>query len=134
MPRPNVQISCDTDQNTISRIPPDALWIQTIGGNCKVISLSASNLLEQSRQSNADYVAVAGNRMFSAILGLPQALRTSKAFDLAHANVSVGKGRGAKEGVVLLEGTGRAPEAVPTRMTATTASDLNRCEQARGPV
>jgi 4-amino-4-deoxy-L-arabinose transferase-like glycosyltransferase len=132
-PRPNVQASCDTDQNAISKIPSDALWVQTIGGKCKVISLSASDLLEQSRQSEADYVTVPGNGRFSAILGLPQALRTSKAFDLAHANLSVGRGRGAKQGVVLLEGTGRAPETVPTRMTATTAFDLKRCEQARGP-
>jgi 4-amino-4-deoxy-L-arabinose transferase-like glycosyltransferase len=133
LPRPNVQTSCDTDQNAISKIPSDALWVQAIGDKCKVISLSASDLLEQSRQSDADYVAVPSNRMFSAILGLPQALRASKAFDLAHANLSVGKGRGAKQGVVLLEGIGRAPEAVPTRMTATTAFGLKRCEQARGP-
>jgi 4-amino-4-deoxy-L-arabinose transferase-like glycosyltransferase len=133
LPRPNVQTSCDTDQNAISKIPSDALWVQAIGDKCKVISLSASDLLEQSRQSDADYVAVPSNRMFSAILGLPQVLRASKAFDLAHANLSVGKGRGAKQGVVLLEGTGRAPEAVPTRMTATTAFGLKRCEQARGP-
>jgi 4-amino-4-deoxy-L-arabinose transferase-like glycosyltransferase len=133
VPRPNVQIHCGTDQNTISKIPPDALWIQTLGAKCEVISLSASNLLEQSRQRDADYVVVAGNRMFSAILGLPPALRTSKAFDLAHANLSVGKGKGAKQGVVLLEVTGRAPEDVPTRMNATTAFGLKRCEQARGP-
>ena len=131
-PRPNVQIDCNTDQNAISRIPPDALWTQAIGGRCKVISLSASNLLEQTRQSDADYVAVAGNRMFSAILELSPALRTSGAFDLAHANLSVRKGTGARQGVVLLEGTGRAPEAIPTRMTANTAFVLKRCTQARG--
>jgi 4-amino-4-deoxy-L-arabinose transferase-like glycosyltransferase len=132
VPRPNVQMGCDTEQNAISKIPPDALWVQTIGGKCKVISLSASNLLEQSRQSDADYVAVAGNRTFPAILGLPQALRASKAFDLAHANLYVGKRRGARQGIVLLEDAGRAPGAVPAWMTATTAFGLKRCEQARG--
>ena len=132
VPRPNVQIDCETDQNAISRIPPDALWVQTIGGGCQALSLSASNLLEQSRQSGADYVAVAGAPARSAILGLPPALRASKAFDLAHANLYVRKGTGAKQGVVLLEGTGRAPEAVPTRMTAATAFSLKRCEQAQG--
>jgi hypothetical protein len=133
-PRPNVQLDCDPDQNAISRIPPDALWVQKIGGgSCKVISLSASNLLEQSRQSGADYVAVAGNPVFPAILQLPPALRASRAFDLAHADLSVRKTTGVTQGVVLLEGTGRTPETVPPRMSATTAFVLKRCEQARVP-
>jgi hypothetical protein len=130
-PRPNVQIDCDTRQNAISRIPPDALWVQSISGGCRVISLSAFNLQDQTRRG--DYVAISGNRVFPAILGLPPTLRASRAFDLAHAELVVGRRTGAKQGVVLLEGTGRTPEAVPTWMNATTAFSLKRCEQTRGP-
>jgi hypothetical protein len=133
LPRPNVQVNCDTDQNFISKIPPDALWVQSIGGGCRVISLSASNLLEQSRRSGADYVAIYGDRVFPAILGLSPALRASDAFDLAHANLSVRRKTGVKLGVVLLKGTGQAPEAVPTRMNASTAFGLKLCEKALGP-
>jgi hypothetical protein len=133
VPRPNIQINCDTDQNFVSKIPPDALWVQRIGGGCRVISLSASNLLEQSRRSDADYVAIYGDRVFPAILGLSPALRASDAFDLAHANLSVGRKTGVKLGVVLLKSTGQAPEAVPTRMNASTAFGLKHCEKALGP-
>ena len=28
VPRPNVQIRCDPEKNGISRIPPDAIWVQ----------------------------------------------------------------------------------------------------------
>jgi Dolichyl-phosphate-mannose-protein mannosyltransferase len=133
VPRPNIQINCDTDQNFVSKIPPDALWVQRIGGGCRVISLSASNLLEQSRRSDADYVAIYGDRVFPAILGLSPALRASDAFDLAHANLSVGRKTGVELGVVLLKSTGQAPEAVPTRMNASTAFGLKHCEKALGP-
>jgi 4-amino-4-deoxy-L-arabinose transferase-like glycosyltransferase len=133
LPRPNVQTGCDPDQNAIGKIPPDALWVQGIGGTCKVISLSASNLGEQSRQGDADYVAISGGRVFPAILGLPPALRSTDAFELAHANVVQGRIPGAKQGAVLLESTGRPPESVPARMNASTAFGLKRCEQSRGP-
>jgi hypothetical protein len=132
-PRPNIQTNCDPNQNAISRTPPDALWVQSIGGRCKVISLSASNLLRQSRQSDSDYVAISGNYVFPAILGLPPALRASGAFDVAHANLLVRSRKGVKQGVVLLKSSGRGPEAVPTRMNANTALLLKRCEQSRGP-
>ena len=132
-PRPNVQTDCDTDQNAISRIPTDALWVQKIGGRCKVISLSAANLEEQSRQSDADYVAVPGDYVFPAILQLPPVFLASDAFGIAHANVAESKLLGTKQGVVLLKGTGRLPADVPTRMNARTASMLKRCEQAQGP-
>jgi hypothetical protein len=95
--------------------------------------LSASNLLEQSRHSGSNYVAVSGNQVFPAILGLPPALRTSDAFDLAHGNVVLRGKPGVKQGVVLLKGTGRTLGTVPTRMNANTAFSLKRCEQARGP-
>ena len=132
-PRPNVQANCDPDQNAIQRTPPDALWVQRISGRCRVLSLSASNLQQQSRQSDSGYVAVSGNYVFPAILGLPPALRASGAFDLAHANLLVGRRVGVKQGVVLLKDAGQAPDAAPTRMNATTAFLLKRCEQARGP-
>jgi hypothetical protein len=60
-------------------------------------------------------------------------LRASRAFDLAHANLSVRETMGVKQGVVLLEGTGRTPEAVPTWMNAATVFALKRCAQARHP-
>lgn len=132
-PRPNIQINCDPDQNALSRTPPDALWMQSISGRCRFISLSASRLLQQSHQRDADYVAIPGNRVFAAILGLPPALRASGAYDVAHANVVVQGRTGVKQGVVLLKSTGRAPKAVPTMMNANTAFSLRRCEQTRGP-
>nr|MBA2712506.1 hypothetical protein [Rubrobacteraceae bacterium] len=132
-PRPNIQIDCDPNQNAISRTPPDALWVQNVSGRCRVISLSASNLLQQSRRSDSDYVAISGNQVFPAILGLPPALRASGAFDVAHANLVVERRRGVKQGVVLLKRAGRGPEAVPTRMNTNTAFVLKRCEQSRGP-
>ena len=128
VPRPNVQINCDPDQNATSRIPPDALWVESIGGKCRVISLSRSNLLELSRRSDADYVAIYGDREFPAILGLSPALRASGAYDLAHANVFVQSKSGEKRGIALLKGTGATPDSVPTRMNSSTASVLKRCE------
>jgi hypothetical protein len=133
VPRPNVQIGCDPAQNAISRIPPDALWVQKTGDMCGVISLSAPNLMEQSRQSDAGYVAIYDDRGFPAILGLSPALRTSGTFDLAHADVSVRGGAGEKHGVVLLRSTGETPDATPTRMNVNTALMLKRCERAQGP-
>jgi hypothetical protein len=133
IPRPNVQINCDPDQNAISRIPPDALWVQTIGGGCRVMSLSASNLLEQSRRSGADYLAISSDHMSSTILGLPPALRASGAATPVYARIVQGPRFGTKQGVVLQRLTGQKPETAPARMNANTASSLKRCEQARGP-
>jgi Dolichyl-phosphate-mannose-protein mannosyltransferase len=133
VPRPNFQIGCDPDQNATSRIPPHALWVQETGDMCRVISLSAPNLMEQVRKSDAGYVAIYDDRRFPAILGLSPALRTSGAFDLAHANVSVRRDTGEKRGVVLLKSTGETPGAAPTRMNANTALMLKHCAQAQGP-
>ena len=126
-PRPNVQMGCDPDQNAVSRIPPDALWVQRISGRCRVISLSASNLTEQMRDNNASYVAVYGGRRFPPLLGLPPALRESGAFDPAHANVTVSGTTGEKRGVVLLKSTGAPPGAIPASMNTDTAFMLRRC-------
>jgi hypothetical protein len=133
IPRPNVQIDCNPDHNAISRIPPDALWIQTIGGGCRVISLSASNLLQQSRQSGADYVVTSSDQVSSAILDLPPALRASRAATPVYASIVGWQRYGTRHGVVLQRFTGQAPETVPTRMNAGTARALMRCEQAQGP-
>jgi hypothetical protein len=126
-PRPNVQMGCDPDQNAVSRIPPDALWAQSISGRCRVISLSASNLTEQIRDTGAGYIAVYGGRRFPPLLGLPPALRESGAFELAHANVTVESTTGQKRGVVLLRSTGEPPAAIPASMNANTAFMLQRC-------
>jgi 4-amino-4-deoxy-L-arabinose transferase-like glycosyltransferase len=126
-PRPNVQMGCDPDQNAVSRIPPDTLWVQRISGRCRVISLSASNLTQQVRDTDADYVAVYGGRGFPPLLGLPQALRESGAFRLAHANVTVRGTSGQKRGVVLLRSTGEPYVAIPASMNANTAFMLRRC-------
>jgi 4-amino-4-deoxy-L-arabinose transferase-like glycosyltransferase len=126
-PRPNVQMNCDPDQNAVSRIPPDALWVQRIGGRCSVISLSASNLTEQLRDTDAGYVAVYGYRRFPPLLGLPPALRESGAFYQAHAIVSVNSTTGEMRGVVLLRGTGEPPVVIPATMNADTAFMVRRC-------
>ena len=133
IPRPNVQINCDPDQNDVSEIPPDALWLQTIGGGCKVLSLSASNLLQQSRQSGADYLATTTDHVSSDILELPPALRASGATTLAYARIVQGPPHGSRHGVVLQRIAGQAPEAAPARMNVNTMSSLRRCERARGP-
>jgi hypothetical protein len=126
-PRPNIQMGCDPDQNAVSRIPPDALWVQRIGGRCRVISLSASNLTEQMRDTGAGYVAVYGGRRFPPLLGLPPALRESGAFDLAHANVTVESTTGQKRGVVLLKSTGEPLMVIPASVNADTAFMVRGC-------
>jgi hypothetical protein len=133
LPRPNIQTECDPDQNAISRIPPDALWVQSISGRCRVISLSASNLLQQSRRSGADYLATPSDDVGPAILELPPALRASRATTLAYARIVQMQPYGMKQGVVLQRLTGQRPETAPARMNANTALVLKRCEQAQGP-
>jgi 4-amino-4-deoxy-L-arabinose transferase-like glycosyltransferase len=133
VPRPNVQINCDPDQNDISRIPPDALWLQTLGGGCKVLSLSASSLLQQSRQSGADYLVTTSDHVSSDILELPSALRASGATTLAYARIVRGPSVDSRHGVVLQRIAGQAPEAAPARMNVNTINSLRRCERARGP-
>jgi hypothetical protein len=120
-------MGCDPDQNAVSRIPPDALWVQRIGGRCSVISLSASNLTEQLRDTDASYVAVYGYRRFPPLLGLPPALRESGAFYQAHAIVSVIRATGEMRGVILLKSTGEPPVVIPATMNADTAFMVRRC-------
>jgi hypothetical protein len=140
VPRPNIQMGCDPDDNALSRTPPDAVWVQSIQviptiqvtGRCKVISLSLSNLLEQVGQSRADYVMVSGSYMFPGILQLPSPLQQSNAFDVVHAEFGREGESNAHEGVVLLKSTERAPKTVPTQMDAYTVRSLKRCERAEG--
>jgi hypothetical protein len=124
--RPNIQIRCDPDENAISRIPPDAVWVQMVG-ECRVISLSMPNLLEQVRRTGSGYVMITGNVKYPGILELPSLLQASGAFEVVHAEGSSGA-----QGVVLLKSTGRAPEAAPTLINRNTVVNLKRCEQAKG--
>jgi hypothetical protein len=124
--KPNIQTRCDPDENAISRIPPDAVWVQ-MEGRCRVISLSMPYLLEQVRRMGSGYVMITGSFKFPGILGLPSLLQESGAFEVVHA-----EGRSGAQGVVLLKSTGRAPEAVPTLMNRNTVVNLRRCEQAKG--
>jgi hypothetical protein len=126
VPRPNTQIRCNPEENAISRIPPEALWVQMIG-RCKVVSLSMPNLLNQLRQSGSEYVMITGSYVFPGILGLPSLLQESGAFEVVHA-----QGRSAAQGVVLLKSTGDAPRGVPTLMNRNAVANLKRCEQAKG--
>ena len=130
-PRPNIQVRCDPEKNAISRMPPDAVWVQRIGGNCKVISLSMPNLLRQVRQSDSDYVMIAGSPEFPSILELPAALQESNAFEVVHTELAQTGETGAKQGVVLLRNTGQAPKALPIQMNANTMLSLKRCEEAK---
>ena len=127
-PRPNTQIRCNPEENAISRIPHDAVWVQMIG-KCKVVSLSMTNLLRQVRQSGSDYVMITGNHVFPGILRLPSLLQQSGAFEIVHTET---EGRWATQGVVLLKSTGRAPKAVPPLMNRNTVVNLKKCEQAEG--
>ena len=127
---PNVPVSCDPEKNSISRIPPDAIWVET-SGRCHVISLSMSNLLKQTRQSNSDYVMISGSHVFPGILQLPSILQRSDAFEVAH--VETGRRSSSNRGIVLLKTTGREPKTLPTQMTMNALLNLTRCEQAKGP-
>jgi 4-amino-4-deoxy-L-arabinose transferase-like glycosyltransferase len=130
-PRPNIQIRCDPEKNAISRIPPNAIWVQRIDGNCRVISLSMSNLLRQVDESRASYVMIAGSPEFPSILELPSALQESDAFEVVHAELAQTGESGVNQGVVLLKSTGRAPKALPTQMNANTMQGLKSCEQVK---
>jgi 4-amino-4-deoxy-L-arabinose transferase-like glycosyltransferase len=124
--RPNIQLGCDPDENAISRIPPDAVWVQMVG-KCRVISLSMPNLLEQVQRTRSGYVMITGNHKYPGILKLPSLLQESGAFEVVHA-----EGGSRAQGVVLLKSTGRAPEAMPTLINRNTVVNLKRCEQAKG--
>ena len=124
--RPNLQTRCDPGENAISRIPPDALWVQT-KGKCKVISLSMNYLLQQVPGTGSGYVMITGNAKYPSILELSSLLQESGTFQVIHA-----EGISSAQGVVLLERTGRAPEAMPTLINKNTMIDLKRCEQAKG--
>ena len=126
-PRPNIQIGCNPTENKLSRIPPDAVWIQMMG-DCKDISLSMSHLSEQVGRTGSDYVMISGDYKYPGILGLPSLLRGSGAFKVVHTERSSGA-----QGVVLLKSTGQSPNGEPTLMNANTLHSLTRCEQARGP-
>jgi 4-amino-4-deoxy-L-arabinose transferase-like glycosyltransferase len=128
-PRPNIQIRCDPADNALSRTPPDAVWVQ-MGSQCRVTSLSMSNLLEQVRRTGSDYVMISGGYTLPGILELPPRLEESGAFEVVHSELDR---RGANKGLVLLKSTRRAPRAVPTQMSANTMQQLRRCEQAKGP-
>ena len=127
---PNVPVSCDPEKNSISRIPPDVIWVE-MSGRCHVISLSMSNLLKQTRQSNSDYVMISGSHAFPGILQLASILQRSDAFEVAH--VETGRRSSTNRGIVLLKTTGREPKTLPTQMTMNALLNLTRCEQAKGP-
>ena len=124
--KPNILMSCDPDEGAISRIPRDAVWVQT-KGRCRVISLSMPNLLEQVRRTGSDYVMITGSSKFPGILGLPSILQESGAFAIVRA-----EGIRNAQGIVLLKSTGRTPEAAPTLMNRNTAVNLERCGETKG--
>jgi hypothetical protein len=123
--KPNIQMRCDPDEDLISKIPSNAVWIQT-KGKCRVISLIMSNLIEQVQRTGSGYLMITGSSKFPGILSLPSLLQESGAFEVNRAEGSSGA-----QGVVLLNSTGRAPEAVPTLMNRTTVLNLKRCGQAK---
>jgi len=124
-PRPNTQIRCNPANNAISRIPPDAVWVQMIG-KCKVVSLSMPNLREQLRRSRSDYVMISGSSVYPGIVALPSVLKDSAAFEVSHT-----EGGSGAEGTVLLRSTGHAPEDAPTLMNRNAVLNLRRCEQTK---
>ena len=125
VPKPNIQMNCDPDEGAISKIPADAVWIQTKGA-CEVISLSMPNLTEQIRRTGSGYVMITGSSKFPGILGLPEVLQRSGAFEIVRS-----EGGRSTGGVVLLKSTGRPPEAVPTLMNRNTLANLGRCEETK---
>ncbi len=132
-PRPNIQIRCDPAENAISRTPPDAVWVQMVG-ECKAISLSMTNLLEQVRRTGSGYVMISGGGRLPGILELPARLEESGAFEVVHSELDHEGTSGTNQGLVLLKSTGRAPRAVPTETNAALrlSRDENRASSA-GP-
>ncbi|MDQ3862466.1 MAG: glycosyltransferase family 39 protein [Actinomycetota bacterium] len=134
-PRPNVQMRCDPAKNDISGIPHDAIWVQEMTskmGECKFMSLSMSNLLEQVRREDADYVMIAGPYQ-PRYANLPAPLLASKAFEVAHTEFPQEGDPAGTQGVVLLKRTDLAPKELPTYMYVTTLRTLKACQQARDP-
>jgi 4-amino-4-deoxy-L-arabinose transferase-like glycosyltransferase len=134
-PRPNVQLRCDPARNGISRIPPEAIWVQQMTskmGECKFMSLSMSNLLRQVRQEGSDYVMIVGPHE-PRYAKLPSPLLESKAFSIAHTEFAHRGETVGTRGIVLLERTDLAPKVLPTQMNAKTVRTLKRCEQAQDP-
>ena len=127
---PNTPVDCNWEKNSISRIPPDAIWVETLS-TCYVLSLSMSNLLEQMHQSDSDYLMISGTHVFPGILQLPQILQRSGAFELAHLEPA--QWYSSRRGVVLLKRTGQEPKILPTQMTTESLMSIRRCEQAQGP-
>ena len=135
VPRPNVQMRCDPARNSISRIPPDAIWVQQMTskmGDCKFMSLSMLNLLEQVRREGSDYVMIVGPHE-PRYAKLPSPLMESKAFSVAHTEFAHRGESVGTRGVVLLERNDLAPKMLPTQMNAKTVRTLKRCEQAQDP-
>ena len=130
-PRPNGRMRCNPNENDISRIPPDVIWVH-IGDRCNASSLSMSNLLTQVRQTRSGYLMISGGYKFAGIMGLTLRLQESGAFKVAHSELDKGTS-GWNESLVLMKSTGRKPEAVPTLMQAKTVLRLRRCEKAEGP-
>jgi 4-amino-4-deoxy-L-arabinose transferase-like glycosyltransferase len=130
-PRPNVQTRCDPDDNSLSRTPPDAVWVH-MARECEVTSLSTSNLLEQVRRTGSDYVMISGGYSLPGILELPSRLQESGAFEVVHSELDR-EASGPNKSLVLLRSTGRVPRAVPTQMNASSELHLRRCERAKGP-
>jgi hypothetical protein len=96
-------------------------------GRCRVISLSMPNLLEQVQRTGSGYVMITGSYKYPGILGIRSLLQESGGFEVVHA-----EGRWGARGVVLLESTGGAPEAVPTLMNPNTVVGLKRCKGVEG--
>ena len=130
-PKPNGQMRCDPNENAISSIPPDAIWVR-IGNQCNANTLSMTNLLRQLRRTHSSYLMISGGYKLPGIMGLPWRLQKSGAFEIVHSELDKGAS-GQNESFVLLKDTGRNPEAVPTLMVASTVFRLRRCEQAEGP-
>jgi hypothetical protein len=124
--KPNIQMRCDPDEDVISRIPTNAIWVQT-KGQCRVISLSMPNLMEQVQRTGSGYLMITGSSKFPGIMSLPSLLQESGAFEVIRVEGSSGA-----QGVVLLKSTGHAPKAAPTLMDRNTVANLKRCGQAKG--
>jgi hypothetical protein len=134
-PRPNFQLMCDPARNDISRIPTDAIWVQQMTskmGDCKFMSLSMPNLLEQIRQKGSDYVMIVGPQE-PRYAKLPSPLLKSKAFSVAHTEFAHRGESVGTRGVVLLERTDLAPKVPPTQINAKTVLTLKRCQQTQDP-
>lgn len=141
---PNMRLDCGSGRRnptTSGCVPSEAIaeappkptawfWIEE---DCEAIALSVTSLLARMEHTDSNYLMISSNPKYPGILGSTQYLVDSGAFVVAHEEKVDPHTRNAEtKAIALLESSGEAPKAAPTRMVADTLNRLVRCEKAQG--